>query len=68
MSQSHKVCTSCGYIGKAGFNIVKLASVKCPKCECLTMVSLRSAEGRTVLDQGTGQPRMWSDSQEILRN
>lgn len=66
MSQTHKVCTACGYIGKAVFQITKLSSVKCPKCEALSMVPLRSLEGQAVLAQSSGQPRTWDDSSSLV--
>jgi len=62
MTQTHKVCTACGYVGKAVFQITKFSAVKCPKCEALTMVPLRSREGQAVLAQSSGQPRIWDDS------
>jgi phage FluMu protein Com len=62
MTQTHKVCTACGYVGKAVFQFTKLSHIKCPKCETLNMVPLRSREGQAVLTQSSGQPRVWDDS------
>jgi phage FluMu protein Com len=66
MTQTHKVCTACGYVGKAVFQITKFSSIKCPKCETLNMVPLRSREGQAVLAQSNGQPRVWDDSSAIV--
>jgi len=59
----HKVCTNCGFVGSAEFQIplLKIREIKCPKCGAATMVELRSERGRLVLAQGSGQPRTWSD-------
>jgi len=66
MTQTHKVCTACGYVGKAVFQITKLSAIKCPKCHLLTMVPLRSREGQAVLAQSYGQPRTWNDSAKLI--
>jgi len=63
---THKVCTACGYVGKAVFQIRKLSNIKCPKCESLSMVPLRSREGQAVLLQTNGQPRIWNDSASLV--
>lgn len=68
MAQNHKVCTLCGYVGKAGFIFSKLGSVKCPQCEQQTMVPLRSLEGQAVLLQSGNQPRVWDDSEKLVSN
>jgi phage FluMu protein Com len=49
-------------VGKAVFQFTKLSHIKCPKCETLNMVPLRSREGQAVLTQSSGQPRVWDDS------
>lgn len=66
MGQTHKVCTACGYIGKAVFQITKFSNIKCPKCQERTMVPLRSREGRAVLSQKNGQPRTWDDTASMM--
>jgi predicted RNA-binding Zn-ribbon protein involved in translation (DUF1610 family) len=66
MTQTHKVCTACGYVGKAVFQITKFSNIKCPKCESLSMVPLRSREGQAVLMQSKGQPRTWDDSETLV--
>lgn len=66
MGQQHKVCTACGYVGKAIFLLTKFSSIKCPKCECMSMVPLRSMEGQAVLAQRSGQPRVWDDTSSML--
>ena len=68
MTLTHKVCTACGYVGKAVFQITKFSNVKCPKCHALTMVPLRSREGQAVLLQANDQPRTWDDSSNIVRS
>jgi phage FluMu protein Com len=67
MTQTHKVCTACGYVGKAVFQITKFSHIKCPKCQVLSMVPLRSREGQAVLSQANGQPRTWNDSSTLVR-
>ena len=100
---NHKVCTSCGYTGRAknyypsslmidalltlmalviglwtnllpiviipalwtAYHMYKYRGIKCPKCEQLDMMPLRSPEGRLVLSQGAGQPRVWTDADDI---
>jgi uncharacterized Zn finger protein (UPF0148 family) len=66
MTLTHKVCTACGYVGKPVFQITKLSKIKCPKCEALGMVPLRSREGQAVLLQASGQPRTWNDSAKLV--
>lgn len=68
MALQHKVCTACGYVGKAVFQLTKFSSVKCPKCESLSMVPLRSMEGQAVLAQRNGQPQVWDDSSAALKH
>lgn len=66
MTQTHKVCTTCGYVGKAIFLITKFSSVKCPKCQALAMMPLRSPEGQAILGQSKGLPRPWNDSASLI--
>lgn len=66
MAQHHKICTACGYTGKALFVVTKMGSVKCPKCQNPTMVNLRSPEGQMVLRQEIGQPHVWADVNELV--
>jgi len=68
MALTHKVCTACGYVGKAVFQITKFSNIKCPKCESLSMVPLRSREGQAVLLQVNGQPRTWNDSSKLVES
>lgn len=62
---SHKVCTSCGYIGAASTYLIIFRDVKCPKCKRATMVPLSSSIGRMVLSQSDGQPKTWSDTRNL---
>jgi phage FluMu protein Com len=66
MTLTHKVCTACGFVGKALFQITKFSNIKCPKCESLGMVPLRSREGQAVLLQTSGHPRTWSDAASLI--
>lgn len=68
MTLTHKVCTACGYVGKAVFQITKFSNIKCPKCHSLSMVPLRSREGQAVLTQSSGQPRAWDDTAALVRS
>ena len=65
MAQHHKICTTCGYSGKALFVVTRMGNVKCPKCKKASMVNLRSEAGQMVLHQGIGQPHVWSDINEL---
>ena len=66
MVQQHKVCTACGYMGNAAFQMTRLRNVKCPKCGEARMARLRSPEGQMVLQQVNGQPRTWVDLSELV--
>ena len=65
MAENHKICTTCGYSGKALFVVTKMGNVKCPKCKNATMVNLRSEAGQAVLKQEAGTPRVWDDINEL---
>jgi len=62
MTQRHKVCSGCGYVGKPSVQLMTLRRLKCPKCAMVPMSDLRSEVGQTVLAQGRDQPRLWSDT------
>ena len=68
MTLTHKVCTACGYVGNAVFQFTKFRHIKCPKCDSLSMVPLRSREGQAVLSQSKGRPRTWDDSAKLVNS
>lgn len=63
--ESHKVCSSCGFIGSAAAYLLVFRDVKCPKCKRACMVPLSSSTGRMVLSQRDGQPKTWSDTRNL---
>lgn len=47
------------------YHLAKFRTTKCPKCECLDMVSIDSTNGKAVLEHQHGRPKPWSDAGEL---
>ncbi len=45
------------------YHLAKFNTVKCPKCECLEMVSMNSRKGKAMLARERG-PEPWSEEQD----